>query len=140
VEAARAGVAGAGFAVVADEVRGLSMRSAEASRRTAEMIETTISKVHDGITIFRATGKHIDTVVEQTHKTQDLIGAIAAASKEQATGIEQIRVGVTEMSKVVQQNAADAEKSSFAAEDLKRNSNDMQVSVETVNRFISGKN
>ena len=37
-----------GVAVVADEVRNLAQRSATAARETAGLIETSISRAHDG--------------------------------------------------------------------------------------------
>ena len=51
-------------------------------------------------------------------KVAGLIGEIAAASVEQARGIGQVNTGVTEMNKVTQQNAAHAEESAAASEEL----------------------
>jgi len=138
VEAARAGEAGAGFAVVAGEVRGLSMRSAEASKRTAEMIEQTISKVQEGIEIFNETEKYIGEVVDQTHKIRQLIDEVAAASGEQTKGVEQINKGVSEMEKVTQQNAANSEQSAAASEGLRGQVETMMATVLNFEAFIHG--
>jgi len=138
VEAARAGEVGAGFAVVADEVRGLSMRSAEASKRTAEMIEQTIAKVKEGIEIFNETGKYIDAVVDQTHKIRQLVDEVAAASGEQAKGVDQISRGVSEMDKVIQQNAANSEESAASTEGLRGQVDTMTATVRSFEAFIHG--
>jgi methyl-accepting chemotaxis protein len=138
VEAARAGEAGAGFAVVADEVRGLSMRSADASKQTAEMIEETISKVREGIGVFKENEKNIDAVVEQTHKTRQLIGEIAHASSEQSKGIEQIRDSVAEMARVIQENASTSEKSATSAKVLDESSNEMLDNIRLVDDYVFG--
>ncbi|MDR2733442.1 MAG: methyl-accepting chemotaxis protein [Spirochaetota bacterium] len=138
VEAARAGEVGAGFAVVADEVRGLSMRSADASRRTAEMIEETISKVRDGMEMSRETGKSIDLVVEQTHKTKQIIAEIAHASGEQARGIEHIKNSVMEMAKVIQGNIVNSKSSNENSQKLHRHSDEMMKDVQLINDYIFG--
>jgi len=51
-------------------------------------------------------------------KVGELVGAIAGASDEQAEGIAQVNKAVVEMDKVVQQNAANAEESASASEDM----------------------
>jgi len=138
VEAARAGDAGAGFAVVADEVRSLSMRSAEASRRTAQLIEETITKVNEGVATFAETGKSIDEVVERSARVQHLVGEIAAASNEQSKGIEQINRGVAEMEKVVQQNAANSEETAASTEELNAQAEEMRASVQALAGYVFG--
>ena len=138
VEAARAGEAGTGFAVVAGEVRGLSMRSAEASKRTAELIEQTIAKVREGIEIFNLTGKSIGEVVTQTHTIRQLVEGIASASEEQAKGIDQINRGVAEMEKVIQQNAANSEESAASTEELHAQAAEMASSASAFEAYVFG--
>ena len=57
------------------------------------------------------TSEAFSQVATSTTKVGELVGEIAAASGEQAQGIEQVNRAVTEMDKVVQQNAATAEES-----------------------------
>ncbi len=109
VEAARAGEAGAGFAVVADEVRNLAMRAADAAKSTAGLIEGTVKKIKDGVDLVGTTNEDFSKVAESSSKVGELLVEIAAASKEQSLGIEQINTAVTEMDKVTQQNAAGSE-------------------------------
>ena len=118
VEAARAGEAGAGFAVVADEVRNLAMRASDAAKNTAALIEGTVKKVKDGSELVATTNSAFSQVAESSAKVGDIVSEIAEASKEQSSGIEQVNIAITEMDKVVQQNAANAEESASASEEM----------------------
>jgi methyl-accepting chemotaxis protein len=138
VEAARAGEAGSGFAVVADEVRALALRSAEASKRTAEMIERTIEKVNEGVEIFKETGASIDEVVSHAYKVEQLVTEVAAASNEQAKGLEQINTGVSEMEKVIQLNAASSEQSAASTEELRAQAEEILSSVQALDQYVFG--
>jgi methyl-accepting chemotaxis protein len=126
VEAARAGEAGAGFAVVAEEVRNLAMRAAEAARNTANLIEGTIKKTTEGSQLVALTNQAFKEVVASSEKVAELVGEIAAASAEQAQGIEQVNKATSEMDKVTQQNAASAEESASASEELSSQAATMQ--------------
>ncbi len=138
VEAARAGEAGAGFAVVADEVRNLAMRAAEAAKNTAELIEGTVKKVHDGSEFVNRTSEAFVQLNESASKVGELVSEIAAASDEQAQGIEQINVAVSEMDKVVQQVAANAEESASTSEEMSAQSLEMKSTVQDLSTLISG--
>ena len=118
VEAARAGEAGAGFAVVADEVRNLAQRAAEAAGNTAEMIESTIAKIDQGNSLVKQTEQAFKAVETSSTTVADLVGEIAAASGEQAQGIEQVNDAMVQMDKITQKNAANAEESASASEEL----------------------
>jgi methyl-accepting chemotaxis protein len=139
VEAARAGEAGAGFAVVADEVRNLAIRAAEAAGSTATMIEGTVSKVKDGHELVRKTGEDFQAVGSGSKKVVELVGEIAAASREQSEGIKQINSAIQEMDKSTQQNATSAEEAASASEELSAQAMRMKVFVGQLETLITGK-
>ena len=139
VEAARAGEAGAGFAVVADEVRNLAIRAADAARNTADLIKGTVHKVSEGSDLLESTNNAFQNVSEKTAKVGELVAEIAAASNEQAQGIEQINLAVVQMDKVVQANAAYSEESASASEDMRVQAEQMKDIVHRLVLLV-GKN
>jgi methyl-accepting chemotaxis protein len=138
VEAARAGEAGAGFAVVADEVRNLAMRAAEAAKNTAGLIEDTVKKVKIGSDIVARTNEAFLKVATGSKKSGELVGEIAAASQEQAQGIEQVSKAITEMDRVVQKNAANAEESASASEEMNAQAESMKEYVRDLVAIMGG--
>jgi methyl-accepting chemotaxis protein len=138
VEAARAGEAGAGFAVVADEVRSLALRAAAAAKTTSEMIENTVKAVRDGSGLTQLTQEAFRKNVEISTKVGELVGEIAAASQEQAQGIEQINRAVSEMDRVIQQNASSSEESAAASEEMSAQAEQVKQSVGDLVALVGG--
>ena len=138
VEAARAGEAGAGFAVVAEEVRNLALRSTEAAKNTAGLIESTIEKVKKGGTIAGSSNETFNEVAEANRKISELVSEISIASREQAQGVEQINITISEMESVTQSNAASAEESAAASEEMKFQALQLEEIVESLNDILTG--
>lgn len=138
VEAARAGEAGAGFAVVADEVRNLALRAAEAAKNTAHLIEGTVAKVQAGSGLVDQTSQAFSQVAASAAKAKDLVAEIAAASHEQAQGVDHINRAITEMDLVVQRNAANSEESASASEELNSQAERMKNLVGQLVSVVGG--
>jgi methyl-accepting chemotaxis protein len=138
VEAARAGEAGKGFAVVAEEVRNLARRSAEAAKTTADLIEGSQKNADAGVTVTAEVARNLASIKENAGKVATLIAEIAAASKEQSQGIDQVNTAVTEMDKVVQQNAANAEESASASEELGSQAQELNAMVAELTTIVKG--
>ncbi len=138
VEAARAGEAGKGFAVVADEVRNLAQRSAQAARDTTELIEGTVTRVKHGTDIAEELDKSFKEIESGSSTVSRLIGEIAAATNEQAQGVDQVNTAVAQMDKVTQSNSATAEQSAAAAADLSRQSEDLNNLIQGLSGLVYG--
>jgi methyl-accepting chemotaxis protein len=132
VEAARAGEAGAGFAVVADEVRNLAMRAAEASRITAELIESTVKTIQFGSELVNKTGSAFSKVSVNTAQMREMVEEIAAACQDQAQGTDQINKALIEMDRVIQNNASSSEENASASEELNAQAQQMKEYVASM--------
>jgi methyl-accepting chemotaxis protein len=140
VEAARAGEAGAGFAVVAEEVRNLALRSAEAAKSTATLIEGTVKKIKEGSELVNSTNAEFTRVAESTSRVGALVDEISAASNEQAQGIDQVNIAVAELDKVTQQNAANAEETASSSEELNAQTEEIRDMAGELMAMIGGGN
>jgi methyl-accepting chemotaxis protein len=118
VEAARAGEAGKGFAVVAQEVRALAQRSADASKEIKTLISASNSQVREGGKLVGEAGESLHEIVNAVKKVTDIVSEIAAASREQATGLEQVNTAVGTMDEMTQRNGALVEETSASAQSL----------------------
>ncbi len=138
VEAARAGEAGRGFAVVAEEVRNLAQRSAEAAKSTSALLEESQTSAVRGVSVSEGVTAGLVKIAEGVDHVTELVGRIATASEEQAEGIDQVNTAVADMDRVTQANAANAEESASASEELSAQAAELHGMVSALIRTVRG--
>ena len=129
VEAARAGDAGRGFAVVAEEVRALALRSAQAAKNTAELLEQARTHSAEGVTLGAEVGTHLGEIrrhVVQLHDVMTAVNADVHGQRDQIRGIER---ALDEVERVTQRMAANAEEGSASAVELSSQAVNMRDQV-----------
>ena len=115
VEAARAGDAGRGFAVVAEEVRSLALRSADAAKSTAALLDEIVRSANDGVEVNAEAVRQLAAIAGQAERVGTVMAEITAATDQQASGSEQINTAVEQMNLLTQRVAASAEESAASA-------------------------
>jgi methyl-accepting chemotaxis protein len=135
VEAARAGDQGRGFAVVANEVRSLAGRSAVAAKEIKSLIQESVGRVAEGTRLVDESGRSLQEIVSAVKKVTDIVGEIAAASREQSIGIEQVNRAVAQMDETTQQNAALVEQAAASSRAIV---DQMRALDELISRYELG--
>ncbi len=130
VEAARAGEQGRGFAVVASEVRNLAGRCKTAAKEIKVLVEDSVEKVEGGAKLVDESGRVLEDIMRSVQKVNDIVAEIAAASREQAEGIEQVNKALLQMDEMTQQNATLVDQAAAASEATEEQAEELNALVE----------
>lgn len=118
VEAARAGEAGKGFTVVADEVRMLASKSAEAAKRTSDLLQQTASSIADGAALADSTAKSLANAVADTIEADKKIIHIAETTKEEREYMDNVSEKIKNIESIVSDTSQTAQSSAASSEEL----------------------
>jgi methyl-accepting chemotaxis protein len=138
VEAARAGEQGKGFAVVAEAVRNLAQRSGTAAKEITSLIRDNVDKIDRGTKIADRSGQVLQSILASVRKVADLNNEIAAASKEQSSGLSQISKAMNEIDQATQRNAAASEEVASSSEEMNAQATTLQAMVHDLSDVITG--
>ncbi len=138
VEAARAGDAGMGFAVVAEEVRSLALRSAEAAKSTAELIDRTVRGITQGSRLVSASNADFANIARSVREVDHFVMGIAKASNEQSGNLSEVGDGLHSIDGTTQRTAASAQEIASAAQELSSQAESLRAVVDSIHDLVEG--
>jgi methyl-accepting chemotaxis protein len=144
IEAAKAGEQGRGFAVVAREVRSLAERSKDstaqvrsilqdierASRDALGVIDEGTRKTHAGLQLATRAGDSIVVLDRAINESSTAAKQIAASTRQQAVGVEEIWQAMKEIDRAVNETASGIRQLEGASKNMKGLSDQMATLVE----------
>ena len=161
VEASRAGDAGKGFSVVAGEIGSLASISGEAAKEISELLATSIKtinqivyesqaivenlfktsqdKITRGSEIVDECKESFSNISNNITKLDSVISNIALSSREQAIGIKEVSIAVSNISQILNKNRELAVSSTEISEDLNLQAESLELIVEKLMILLNGK-
>ncbi|MCE8458344.1 methyl-accepting chemotaxis protein, partial [Rhodovulum sulfidophilum] len=101
----------------------------EAAKEIKTLISASSDQVETGVSLVNRGGAALTDIVERVGNIAALIADIATGAQEQSVGLGEINVGVNELDKVTQQNAAMVEEANAAAVTMKQEAGNLQTLV-----------